>query len=90
MKVGHQARILIPHNWNRYFSVFEALNPIGGEPVFQRSDLNNGGSFIGFLELLLKTFPDLIYLPPKSPQLNPIKHMWRWPKSLSEYFLSLA
>ncbi len=109
MKVGQQTRILIPQNWNRYFSVFGALNPIDGETVFQILDLKNGGSFIGFLELLLKTFPvldiylvvdnatyhrskmvkewlaknpkiHLIYLPPRSPQLNPIEHMWRWLK----------
>jgi len=109
MKVGQQAKILIPQNWNRYFSVFGALNPIDGEAVFQISDRKNGGSFIGFLELLLKKFPvldiylvvdnatyhrskmvkewlaknpkiHLIYLPSKSPQLNPIEHMWRWLK----------
>ncbi len=63
MKVGQQAKILIPQNWNRYFSVFGALNPIDSETVFQIFDLKNGESFIGFLELLLKKFPVLdIYL----------------------------
>lgn len=109
MKVCQQAKILTPQNWNRYFSVFGALNPIDGEVIFQIADRKNSGSFIGFLELLLKTFPvldiylvvdnatyhrskmvkewlvknskiHLIYLPPKSPQLNPVEHLWRWLK----------
>ncbi len=109
MKVGQQAKILTPNNWNRYFSVFGAFSPLDGEIIFKIFDRKNGGYFIEFLELLLKTYPTLdiylvvdratyhrsrmvkewltknpkihlIYLPPKSPRLNPVEHIWRWLK----------
>lgn len=108
MKVGQQAKILTPKNWNRYFSVFGALNPVTGELVFEIFDKKNGGCFIKFLEVLLEncskniyvvvdratyhrshlvqewlaehTRIHLIYLPPRSPQLNPIEDIWRWLK----------
>jgi len=108
MKVGQQAKILTPNNWNRYFSVFGVLNPLNGETIFKIFDRKNGKNFINFLELLLKTYPidiylvvdratyhrsevvkewlakniqiHLIYLPPKSPRLNPMEDIWRWLK----------
>lgn len=111
MKVGQQAKILTPPNWNRYFSVFGALNPLNGETIFEIFERKNGKSFIRFLELLLKTYPKktiylvvdrasyhrskmvnewlskntkirLIYLPPRSPQLNPVEDIWRWLKGV--------
>jgi transposase len=109
MKVGQQARILTPNNWNRHFSVYGALNPLDGEIIFKIFDRKNGANFIEFLQLLLKIYPildiylvvdratyhrsgmvkewlavnqriHLIYLPPKSPRLNPIEPIWRWLK----------
>lgn len=111
MKVGKQAKILTPQNWNRYFSVFGALNPITGESIFETFDRKNGKSFIIFMESILKSFIGidlylvvdratyhrskevnewlsknlqihLIYLPPRSPQLNPVEGIWRWLKDV--------
>lgn len=109
MKVGQQAKILTPNNWNKHFCVFGALNPINGETIFNIFDRKNGTNFIEFLQQLIKAYPlldiylvvdratyhrsamvkewlainpkiHLIYLPPKSPRLNPIEHIWRWLK----------
>lgn len=108
MKVGQQAKILTPTNWNRCFSVFGALNPVTGELIFKIFDKKNGAYFIQFLDGLLETYSKniyvvvdratyhrshlvqewltehtrihLIFLPPKSPRLNPIEDIWRWLK----------
>lgn len=108
MKIGEQAKILTPKNWNKCFSVFGVLNPVSGDTVFEIFERKNGKNFITFIELLLKKYPmdiylvvdratyhrsllvkewlakntrvHLIYLPPKSPRLNPIEDIWRWLK----------
>jgi transposase len=108
MKIGEQAKILTPKNWNKCFSVFGILNPLSGDIVYEIFERKNGKNFITFMELILKKYSidiylvvdratyhrsqlvkewlakntriHLIYLPPKSPRLNPIEDIWRWLK----------
>jgi transposase len=108
MKIGEQAKILTPKNWNRCFSVFGVLNPLSGDIFFEIFERKNGKNFITFIEQILKKYYmdiyfvvdratyhrshlvkewlakntriHLIYLPPKSPRLNPIEDIWRWLK----------
>jgi len=108
-KVGEQVRILTPVGWNKYFTLFGALDSATGRLIWRIFDKANSENFISLLEDLLLIYPKgkiylvldratyhkskkvkewlkgnprliLIYLPARSPQMNPIEPIWRWLK----------